>query len=498
MTSISKLDYVMKALEISGKELAAYLNIDTTTISKWRNGRRKIPYKTGQARQLSEFLLVREKERSETVIFNIIKTRKADINPDNIRQQIEILSRWLTEEQLEVPKDTLGTIRSDSPKYGYNTNVSIFIDEKGIDEALEKFFERTMKMAPGKTIYIIDYSGIRWTKGDEISERQVRIETCMRFFRAVSNYGHKLVIVDCDTDIYRPYRTIFRWMELYLLDRTEVWSYRAMREDSYHYTNFVMEDELVLQCVSSEARTVKPHGMLYTNKETVDFFANNVRNMVNNSKRLIESVPAKDILAMVDVIRQGSKPAHRIYMFAPSLMLQVIDSELLRKILADNGIGEELQEECISASKRLQKAVERDLYMVVYNLDLLEKFISSPYFEEEDLSLLCGTRIMVSKENQKLLLDSILQSAIYKSGRILFTSFAYLNAIPQNHSILVQEDGFVVAWNVKKYKKRLYCTNLDVTSGFYRYLDDLVRTIPKICREKAWRDRQLLRIRDAL
>jgi transcriptional regulator with XRE-family HTH domain len=487
----------MKALEVSGKELAECLNIDTTTISKWRNNQRKIPYKNGQARQLSEFLISREQERSVSVIFNILKTLKEDINPNSTEQQIEILSRWLTEEKLEPPKDTHDTLQAYSPKNGYNTNVSIFLGEKGIDEGLEAFFERVLKMAPGKIIYIIDYSGINWINGDEFSDRQVRIETCMKFFRAISDYGHKLVIVDCDTDIYRPYRTIFRWMELYLLDGSEVWSYRAM-DDSYHYTNFVVENELVLQYVSGSIPTAIPHGMLYTNKETVDFFADNVADTMNKSSRLIVSVPASDVSAIVDIIRRNIKPARRIYMLAPSLTLQIADSALLRKILSDNGVNEEKQEECISASTRLQKVIGSNAYTVVYNLDLLEKFVLNSYFEDNDLSKICNTKIVISKENQRLLIDSIMQSAIYKSNRIIFTSFENLNAIPENLSILVQEDGFVAAWNAKKYKRRLYCTNLDVTSGFYRYLDDLMTTIPKICRERVWRDRQLMRIRNDL
>ncbi|MFP3154519.1 hypothetical protein LQZ18_08850 [Lachnospiraceae bacterium ZAX-1] len=500
MISISKLDYLMKALEVSGKELSQYLNIDTTTISKWRNNQRKIPYKSGQARQLSEFLLARERERSANIVFNILKVLKEDINPSSIEQQIEILSCWLTEEKLEPPKDTHDTIKVYTPKSGYNTNVSIFLDEKGIDEAFEVFFERVLKMAPGKTIYIIDYSGVNWTNGDEVSDRQVRIETCMKYFRAVSNYGHKIVIIDCDTDIYRPYRTIFRWMELYLLDETEVWSCRAMRDDSHHYTNFVVENELALQCVSILAPAVKPHGMLYANKETVDFFASNVVDTMNKSRRLIESVAIEDVSAIANIIKRNIKPAHHLYMLAPSLTLQIIDSVLLKKILTDNGVCEEKQEECVLASKRLYKVLGSNTHTatVIYNFDLLEKFALAPRFEDHDLSKICGMRINISKENQQLMVDSIVHSSIYKSNRIIFTSFEYLNAVPENLSILVQEDGFVVAWNVKKYKKRLYCTNLDVTSGFYRYLDDLAATIPKICREREWRDRQLMRIRNML
>lgn len=101
-------------------------------------------------------------------------------------------------------------------------------------------------------------------------------------------------------------------------------------------------------------------------------------------------------------------------------------------------------------------------------------------------------------EFRRKIVESVMKSDAYNNNRIIFTSFNNLNSVPDNLSIAVQEDGFLAAWNVKKYKKRLYCLNLDVISGFYRYVDDLKTVIPKVCLGKEWKDTQLMRIRNAL
>ncbi|MHB8063438.1 MAG: hypothetical protein ACYDG2_12530 [Ruminiclostridium sp.] len=498
MSSTSKLDYIMKVLKISGIEVASYMQIDPTTISKWRTNQRKIPYKNGQARQLSEFLLRNEKEQSSQVIFNILKTLKEDIHPESLEQQIEALSLWLTEEKLELPSTQNLQLPVFTPKNGYNTNIVIFLGEEGIDEAISYYLEYVLRLPPPQIIYLIDYSGINWARGDEITEKQIRINACMQYFRTILSYGHKLIIVDCDTDIYRPYRAILRWMELYLLDGVEVWSHPPMQDDSYHYTNFVVENEIVLQSISNSDSGGKPHSMLYTNKETIDFFTNNASSILKKSKRLIETVAAKDVLTVLEITRKSLKTNRHIYMLNPSLTLQIIEVDLLRKILEANGISELKIEECISAAKKIRRLQMTSNYSYVCDLDVLENFVSVEYIEDGNLSEICETKIILSKEYQKEIIDSIMQSSAYKNNSIVFMSFSYLNAISDNLSILVQEDGFVAAWNVKRYKKRLYCLNLDVISGFYRYIDDLKTTFPKICWDSGWRDKQLLRIREVL
>jgi len=497
VTGVSKLDYVMKALDILGTEMASYLQIDTTTVSKWRNNQRRIPFKNGQARQAAEFILRREKEKGSKVVRGILKTLKEDVNPESDAQQIEVLSLWLTEKTLAPPDASGIRLQLYSPQNGYNTSISIFLDEAGIDEAITHFMEYVLRLPPGQTVYLADYSGINWTSGDEITDKQVRIDMCMRYFRAFSNYGHKLVIIDCDTDIYRPYRAIFRWMELYLLDGVEVWNYPFAHDSAYHYTNFVVEGETVLQCVSNDFGR-KPHGMFYTNKETVEFFANNVLSILRKSKQLIESVPARDILSAVNIAQKNLKQRRHIYILNPSAALQIIDVNLLKELLEASGADEEKAAECLLAAKKIHRLQSINDYTYICNLDAFEKFAQAEYIEDANLSEICGTRVIISKAYQRKIVDAVIKSQAYRNNRVIFTSFGYFSAIPENLSILVQEDALVSVWDVKKYQKRLYCLNLDVISGFYRYIDDLKAVIPKVCLDKFWCDKQLRRIQDSL
>jgi hypothetical protein len=291
-------------------------------------------------------------------------------------------------------------------------------------------------------------------------------------------------------------------MELYLLDGVEVWSCPSAQNDSYYSTEFVVENEIVLQC-SSNSNTSgntkgKPHSMIFTNKETVDFFSDTVQSIMEKSQRLIESVPSKNILAFTDIMLRSLKPNRNLYVLNPSFTLQFIDINLLREILLSGDVQGDKIGECITAAQNIRRMQAAARYSYVCNLDILESFATAEYVEDCNLTEICESQIILSKEYRHKIVKSIMDSKAYKNNDMIITSFSYLNSVPDNLSIAVQEDGFLCAWNVKKYQKRLYCLSLDVISGFYRYVDDLKTFIPKVSFSKEWKDTQLKRIYDAL
>ncbi len=497
MESISKLDYIMKALNIPGKVLAQSLEVDNTTISKWRNNQRRLTYDSRHIRPLAKYLLTSEVEQKRRLLHGILEIYKPDMNFQSLEQQIDNLCLWLTEEKPgEEQQGVLQSSRLFTPKYGYNTNVSIFLGDRGIDEAIEHFMKYLLKTAPGKTMYLIDYSGINWTNGDESTDRQIRINACMELFRPVLEYGQRFVIVDCDTDIYRPYRAIFRWMELYLTNGVEVWTHPCLYDEQYHYTSFVVKDEIALQCISNDDFPDKHHGMMYKNAETIDFLTNSALAILKKSKKLIDTVPSQDALSMITIIEQHIKPKNQVYMMNPSLTLQCIDEGLLTAILQENHVDEAILEDCILVNRKFKRLKKRCRYISIYDLDQLERMAARNKYIDDNLTEICKKKIIVSRENWNKLIRAVISSDTNEGSSIFFTSFKYLSYIPANLSILVQDDCFVAAWNVTRYKKRMYCVNPNVISGFYRYIDDIWHMIPRVCKDINWRNKQLMRFLD--
>jgi len=253
-----------------------------------------------------------------------------------------------------------------------------------------------------------------------------------------------------------------------------------------------------LEWISHPGTNAKPHGMLFTDKDTVESFAATMQGILKKSKRLIESISTKDVNSFAAIVRKSLKFKRNIYVFNPSFTLQLIDDDLLRDILTQNGVSKEKIELCLSTADKIRKLQAMHQYSYICNLDTLENYVAAKYIDDSNLTEICETQIILSKENRRKIVEYLIASETYKNKRIILTSFENLNPIPDNLSIIVQEDCFLAAWNVKKYRKRLYCLNLDVISGFYRYLDEVKTLIPKVCSNQDWKLAQLKRIRDAL
>lgn len=494
METPSKLDYVMKALNISGKSLAEDLMVDKTLISKWRNQHRKLSYDNIYCRKLAQYLLTSEAEEKRKVIYHILKSYRPDSSLVTMKEKIEIFCLWLTEETIEVnQKDNRKQKRVYTPRHGYLTNVSIFLGDKGIYEAVEYFMKYLLSLSPGKVMYMIDYSGINWNYGEESSDKKMRIHAFMELFRPVLEYGHQFIIVDCDSDIHRPYRAIFRWMDLYLTDGVEVLVHPRLHEEQYHTTSFYVKDEIALQCISSKDYPDRQQGIMYHNTDTIDFLTSSAHSIYTRSKKLIETMAVKDVLPMMDVAGEYIKNRNRIYMLTPSLTLQNVGEDILLKVLEENHVDDGAVADCLRIHKRFERLKKHCDYISLFNLDYLEEMSSMTRIVDSNLSEICGKKIVISKETWNEILRSIINNK-QEESKLVFVSFRYLSYIPENLSILVQDDCLVAAWNVNKYKKRMYCINPNVISGFYRYLDDIWHMIPSICKETSWRNKQLNRL----
>jgi hypothetical protein len=185
-------------------------------------------------------------------------------------------------------------------------------------------------------------------------------------------------------------------------------------------------------------------------------------------------------------------------MLNPSLTLQFIDVQLLGEILAANCVPEAKAGDCLAAARKIRRLQASYCCSYLCAIPVLEDFLPEEYTVDAGLSELCRTKILLSKELRRKIIDSFMNSAVYQNNPVIFTPGEHLGQIPSRLSLLAGEDSFLAIWDVRKYKEILYCLNLDVISGFYRYIDDLTAGIPKVCHSREWRDKQLNRIREAL
>ncbi|MDR1052189.1 MAG: hypothetical protein LBP95_14235 [Deltaproteobacteria bacterium] len=498
MASDSRLDYLMKALDISGKTLSGELKIDETTVSKWRKNQRRLTFKNRHAARMAEYFLDSEMEGKRQVAAGILKGYKADLNFESRRQKIEALALWLTEETGGPP--TPGAGGSDSgaagdgfaPASGYNTCVHVFTGEAGVDEALDYFMRQALAAPPGRTLYVVDYNGIDWAPAEE-GDGQRRVNGSVELFKTFIEKGQKFVIIDCNTDLYKPYTAIFRWLRLYLTGGVEVLTHPALSQDKNYFITFVLRDEIALHCVHDADYPDRRHCLIFKNKETVNHHARAAESILKSSKKLVETVENESLAELFEVMERQLRPGRPVCAMNPPLSLLAAGPETLEEILSAAGASREETVVCLNVREMFEKSLCSCEHAVLVDLDALDRAFTADEVVDRALSALCRREVRVTQDQTRRILEKIIERKSGPESSANFVSFSDLGITPNNLSIMAQDDAFLSVWDLEKYQKSMYSANVDVVSGFYRFLRLTWESIPGICKETDWRNKQLKR-----
>ncbi len=477
----SRLGYLMKRLEISGKELSENLSIDITSISKWRTNQRRLSYKNKCTREIAHYLLVSEMEGKRKVIDEILRMYMPSLDFNHEGQVADALAVWLTDEEADT---RIVKEKKNLPDMGgYNTSVRVYTGDKGIEESIQSFWQATFSARPGKEILIIDFGDIDYS-ADNIKDESIRL------IHEAIRYGHRIKIIDGAVDTYRPYISIFRWMSVYLSEAVEVWYRQARDNRENHYSINLLPGVCSLYSMSVDSPIRQIHCMMFTDKESVDFFAKTARTSFEKSQKMIETVPVGNISKMLEVLDTHLASKQLTYMLNPSPTFRSMSQELLRKILRENDVGEEYIRLCLEANRKTREIRERCKYRQLYDLGTMEAKAKEPYTIEPDLSKICKKEIRISRENLKLHMETLSQIPNSEMYSMTLTNLKAVPVLPTHISMIVQDDRLVVAWDSEKYNCRMYSMAIHVIGGFYEYMEEMWESIPAICKTDEWRKKQ--------
>ncbi|MFZ5974107.1 MAG: hypothetical protein ACOYU3_01690 [Bacillota bacterium] len=486
----NRLGYLMEMLDISGKELAQALTVDATTVSKWKNNQRKLTYKSKYTRKIAGYFLNSAMQSKRGKITALLTAYMPELNIGSEHQLVDALCLWLTEKGTEPPVMVGSTsVNRFAPENGYVANVRVYTGYKGIMEALATFWEYTLTLPYGQEILLADYRDINFDEQDPSD-----IVRMMKFFIDAAEYGHTIKIIDCATDVFRPYVAIFRWLPMYLSENVQVWRYQDFMKRETRMSTFVLPGEIVLSSFAVDTLPGVHHSMIFHDRDTVRFMEDSVRAILANSKKMIETIKAADVLRMLEILDGHLKSRQLTYMLNPVPTFRNMPIRLLREILEENGVEEGIISICLEANRRTRAVRDRCRYIQIYDLDAMEARVHSDFIVDYDLSAICGKRITVPKACYKRHLEYLLGIKSSENYSMTMTSFSALGLLSTTISIIVQDDSLVVAWDPERYPRRMYCMDLQVINGFYTYIEDLWKAIPPICKDDGWKCKQLNRM----
>jgi len=184
----SQFGYIIDLLEISGKELANFINVDRTLVSKWKNNARPLKEKSPHFNRITIALIAFNNNRGDAVLERFFREVYPNVDRNEPDYLYTCLNRWLIGKDLGNFSSFNDWRRAKSSLY--STNVDIYKGNQGKRDAILEFFNYALELPQGQEIYISDTDSFEW-----ITEDMAFYQLYHSKLNDLAVKGHNIIIV---------------------------------------------------------------------------------------------------------------------------------------------------------------------------------------------------------------------------------------------------------------------------------------------------------------
>jgi hypothetical protein len=460
----------MDILDVTGKELALEIGVDTTVISRIKSGERKLSLRSKYTAPIVTYLLSDELADRRLILEEHLRAAGFDIEGMSYDDAVLTLSRYITQDEVESAR---------------NMQIGPFLGNEGYGLCLSEFWKIPLKTAGPHKITVIDLGDIIWS---EVEEQF--IEESLDNIKASLARGDKITIVDLVSKDYRTYETLFRWMPIYLNEALDSRYITSSDAKVYNMSFHTVKGKVAL--TGFRGNNTSNITSLYTDKDVVDVYANVAKSYVDRSQTLMYRTSLKNPLEMIRLMEEYIRTEPLTYMINSIPSFLNTPEDLLIDILQSNGAGQETIDLCVDARQRRVHVRERCNYRQLYDMKTMFAAVKQARVREDELSRILGKDVYLTKEQFKKQLRYIKERGVKNNHyHLVLASFDDIHLSIRDSSSVVQDDAIAITWNAELYSTRIHCTELTFVGGFFSYLDSIWDGISPIRKDEAWMEKQL-------
>ncbi len=482
----------MDSFSISGKELSEFLQVDSSLVSKWRSGKRKIKINSPVMEQIVKYVMDLDGENQYARIrlilsqdyVNVFKSAENDIRL--------YLKDWLTSEKdnAENAAEYINEIKN--LRNASKLTTYMLSGTHGRRKAVLFFLKYAQQISPGAEIYCYTTEDGSWfTDSEEFIE-----EWTMRNMTLMGENNKSRIIFPLSTSYESVTTSIFLWMPVLLTGQTEAYYIPKYTDNQLVFTYFLIKGHLAVYNWTSRQSAREINTYITHEPQFVKDVDVMLQCFIDESTRLFEKYdyPSSDayINSVVAILERGSKEYHWM-----SFPIVDISEALMREILTVNGfVGEELEQYYEKLMVMGELSVKSS-HCYFIDLELLKERLRDKVIVVNELSFACGRTIRLDRNlSVRLLrqsLDSIMSSENFK---MCLASTDLLRRLHQTE-IFAKENSKIQFSNTTIEPPCVLVTKeLTLVTAVYNYFEQLWNTTPYICKNNEYIYKQIVKIID--
>jgi hypothetical protein len=158
-TNNTGLSKIMNVFSVNGLELYKVLNVDSSLISKWKNGSRMLSHQSDYLKDISNFFMDLDSGSKYQRIKEILLPYYPNISVEKPEKLVMYLSQWLAKGY--VKNNTIDMTQRLSGN-SYSSCFMAFSGNTGRREAVNLLLDKALEMPEKKNLFIISQDNTKW------------------------------------------------------------------------------------------------------------------------------------------------------------------------------------------------------------------------------------------------------------------------------------------------------------------------------------------------
>ncbi len=467
--NLTRFGYLMELLGISITELASAINIERTSVSKWKSGSRKLSASMPYFNDIIEFFILKNQQLGgnflEDFFDNISNNKKVGVK--DLRKSIRNYILNFPDNNHNNNDITVYKSRS-----LYTSNYDTYHNLEGRKQAFSLFLDKALSIQEPTKILIIELDKLVWASTD--------LHYMILFFEKLERIlkiGHTIDFIFYTDDKFN-FEVHKMFLSLCFYENISIQVLNHGFNKTQSTSVYLIQNTLLLKVYNSNGR-YENISCLFSDKLIVtaeqvlaDYFRGNATSI------LVASKPS-EIEKVHTMLSNLSFLDSPLFYSGKALSFTSMSEELINEILHYNNIPSHKRKQCFNfyylLRSKIEKSVNTGMGGCYYNLDEITSYLSYDFSINYPLSAMTNTIIKMERSHYLKHFED--------TAKLILSDKRYkiiLHRFPTTRKSLMwyRENGWTVVTytnEVTGKSKILFCDDLRVVDinkyGFQQIFD---------------------------
>ncbi len=478
---LSRLGYLMDIFHVKGMELANYLHVDTSLISKLKTGKRKLNTNSEICDEIIEFFIMLDKRSNYASVKSVLLEAGQTTEMTEADGLPVLLKRWLVEEN--------DTNSSFTDKTVYTTKVKIFQGKTGRRKAAQELIQSVLLEKTAQDVFVLDWTEhYSWQSEDTEFFKEWKKQ-----YLKIAEKGHRIVfLISLNHSIDYLINTLLYRLPMLLTGNVQYLYYPVYSQLLYKHNIVVLKNKMALVKITADEITQKDITHMYTDYPTVRHYEELIKSAYMLCKKSHEVIHHQEIR---ELLKKLPYKLGNTYVKTKMPFSLITTSRNFQQLLTKNNIEEREKRALYEIYKTHHKKFSDDLgnfkYCMLINKEALIQGLHSEGTEFHEMTLITGRKIVVDKQDVYRQIEYLIwllvtfpnfKAAFYRSGQ---------ENLLDGLNLWLNENGPVIINQEIDDDSSVIMDEPSICTAFYVYAEKYWYSIPAVEREKESVIRQL-------